>query len=109
MNHTFQQKVTLIGVVGKKGSGKLDNGQAWETDRVELHCLSDFPESDSMATGQTVVVHRVDNYLVNYEPAKKLVGKDILLNMALVPSKKLGQAPAMRCQGFEPATAAKAS
>lgn len=97
----FEQIVLLIGVVGKKGFGKLDNGQEWATDRVELHCLGQFPESDTMAHGQTAIVYNVENYLVHYEPAKQLIDQQIVLKMEMIPAKKLGSAPRMICTGFE--------
>lgn len=110
MQITFPQEVTLIGVVGKKGSGKLDNGQDWATDRVELHCLTAFPDADTMAHGQTVIVHQVQDYNLNYEPAKSLVDQKVILDMAMIPAKKLGQAPRLQCQGFRAkSSTAKAS
>lgn len=96
----FEQKTTLIGVVGKKGSGKLDNGQDWHTDRVELHCIAPFPESDTMAVGDTVMTYSVDNFDLNFERAKSLVGQVVNLQMEMIPAKKLGQSPKMVCSGF---------
>jgi hypothetical protein len=109
MNIEFIQEAILIGVVGKKGAGTLDNGTAYETDRVELHCLVPFDAKDSMTHGQTVVVHKVQNYLANYEPAKKLIDQKVSLRMQMVPAKNLGGAPRITCVGFElAATSAKA-
>lgn len=96
----FEQKTTLIGVVGKKGSGQLDNGQAWHTDRVELHCIAPFPESDTMAVGDTVMTYSVENFDLQFERAKSLIGQQINLQMEMIPAKKLGQAPKMVCNGF---------
>lgn len=108
MNSQFEQQTTLLGVVGKSGAGTLDNGQKWETNRVELHCLTQFPESDSMAVGSTVAMHRLEDFNKHYENAKLLVGQKIVLIMEVVPSKKLGQPPRMACVGFKSASVAKA-
>lgn len=97
----FEQVVTLIGVVGKKGNGRLDNGQEWSTDRVELHCLSEFPLSQTMAHGQTVIVYNVENYALNYDKAKACIDQKIVLQMQMQPALKLGAAPKMLCSGFE--------
>lgn len=97
----FEQVAILIGVVGKKGTGQLDNGQQWSTDRVELHTLAGFPDSETMAHGQTAVVYQVENYAANYEPAKNLIDQQIILKMEMQPAKKLGQAPKIVCVGFE--------
>lgn len=106
---TFEQITTLMGVVGKSGSGQLDNGQKWETDRVELHCETEFPESDSMSHGSTVAMHRIEGYSKYYQAAKSLVGHKIALIMQIEPSKKLGQPPRIVCVGFKAANAQKAS
>ena len=99
----FNQEAVLIGVVGKKGSGKLDNGNEWSTDRVELHCLAPFDGSVSMAHGQSVVVYQVDDYAKNYDAAKALLDQKVLLRMLMIPAKKLGQAPKIICTAFEAA------
>jgi hypothetical protein len=96
----FNQTATLIGVVGKKGSGQLDNGQTWSTDRVELHIVTPFPDSDLMAHGSTVTTYNVENYLENYEKAKAMIGQEVSLSMDMIPSKKLGSAPRLVCIGF---------
>ena len=100
----YTQTANLIGVVGKKGAGQLDNGQTWETDRVELHCAVPFPESDTMAHGDTVMTFNVQDYAANYEKAKSLIGQPIMMEMEFVPAKKLGQAPKSVCLGFSAAT-----
>lgn len=99
----FQQEAVLIGVVGKKGTGKLDNGDTWATDRVELHCLAPFDGSDTMANGQTVMVYQVDDFAKNYDAAKALIDQKVLLRMSMIPAKKLGQAPKIVCTAFEAA------
>ena len=96
----YEQTANLIGVVGKKGNGQLDNGQTWATDRVELHCAVPFPESDTMAHGDTVMTFNVENYAEHYEKAKSLIGQPITMQMEFVPAKKLGQAPKSICTGF---------
>jgi hypothetical protein len=99
----FQQSAVLIGVVGKKGTGQLDNGQQWSTDRVELHALTPFPDSDTMAHGETCMVYAVEDYAAHYDRAKTMIQQEVVLDMEMVPSKKLGQAPKMVCVGFHPA------
>lgn len=96
----YTQTANLIGVVGKKGTGQLENGQTWSTDRVELHCAVPFPESDTMAHGDTVMTFNVENYAEHYEKAKSLIGQPITMEMEFVPAKKLGQAPKSICVGF---------
>jgi len=102
LNARFEQNATLIGVVGKKATGQLDNGQLWATDRVELHCTVPFPQDDPMANGYTVVVYAVEDFEKHYEMAKSLISQAVVLRMELVPSKKLGSAPKMVCYGFYP-------
>jgi len=96
----FQQTVNLIGVVGKKGSGQLDNGQAWVTDRVELHVQVPFSEAETMAHGSTVTVYNVEDFNAHYDNAKALVGREVILDMEMQPAKKLGQAAKIICVGF---------
>ena len=96
----MQLTAILIGVVGKKGQGNLDNGQAWETDRVELHVLSDFPATDSMAHGKTVTVHQVQGFFQHHQNALNLLDQEIQLDIELIPAKKLGVPPRMVCVGF---------
>lgn len=96
----FEQTVILLGVVGKKGSGVMDNGQQWSTDRVELHCLSEFPETNEMSAGKTVVVYNVDNYNANFEKAKGCVDQQITLQMEMQTSLKIGATPKIVCTGF---------
>jgi hypothetical protein len=96
----FNQEVSLVGVVGKKGNGTLDNGQTWSTDRVELHVLTPFPDSETMAFGNTITSYSVDNFQENFERAKMMVGKTINLEIEMTPAKKLGQAPRFTCIGF---------
>lgn len=96
----YSQTATLIGVVGKKGAGTLDDGKAWETDRVELHCAVPFPESDTMAHGDTVMTFNVQDYAAHYEKAKGLIGQMVTMDMELVPAKKLGQAARSICTNF---------
>jgi hypothetical protein len=96
----YTQTANLIGVVGKKGTGTLENGNQWSTDRVELHCAVPFPESDTMAHGDTVMTFNVENYAEHYEKAKSLIGQPITMDMEFIPAKKLGQAPKSVCIGF---------
>ena len=96
----FDQECVLLGVVGKKGKGTLDNGNEWETDRVELHALTPFPESETMAEGETVTAYAVQNFDENFPRAKAMVGKKIVLHMEMAPAKKLGQAARFICTGF---------
>lgn len=103
LNARFEQNATLIGVVGKKATGQLDNGQAWATDRVELHCVVPFPESDPNTFGDTVVMYQVDDHDQWLKMAKDCIGQPITLRMELQPAKKLGAAPKMVCYGFYPA------
>ena len=101
----FESNATLIGVVSKKGQGTFDNGNAWHTDRVELHCVVPFPEGDTNAIGDTVVMYQVEGHDQHIQMAKDCIGQQITLRMELQPAKKLGQAPKMVCYGFYPANA----
>lgn len=96
----FSNTVTLLGVVGKKGNGTLDDGTAWATDRVELHCLTEFDSADSMAHGNTVQVHQIQDYNAHYDKAKACIGQKVVIDFELVASKKLGQAPKMVARSF---------
>jgi hypothetical protein len=96
----FDQTATLIGVVGKKGNGTLDNGQDWATDRVELHVITPFPDSDVSAFGSTVTCYQVADHDKNLGRAKACLGQEIVLSMEMVPAKKLGQAPKFICLDF---------
>ncbi|HEX8376756.1 MAG TPA: hypothetical protein VF602_02985 [Pedobacter sp.] len=98
----FEQSAVLLGVVGKKGNGTLDNGQTWATDRVELHVITPFSDSDSMAHGSTVTTYAVEDYAEHYERAKGMLQQEIVLKMEMIPAKKLGAAPRMVCIGFHP-------
>lgn len=93
---------TLIGVVGKKGTGKLDNGETWSTDRVELHVVTPFASDDSMAHGSTVTVYNLPDYAKHYDNAKACLSQEINLNMEMQAAKKLGAAPKFVCMGFSP-------
>ncbi|HTF85336.1 MAG TPA: hypothetical protein VL987_12210 [Cellvibrio sp.] len=98
----FQNTLTLLGVVGKKGSGKLDNGQDWKTDRVELHFLTDFDLSDAKTAGQTVVVYKLDGFDANYERARGCVGQRVVCEFQMVTSTKPGAMPRLELKGFAP-------
>ena len=96
----FQQKAILVGVVGKKGSGTLDNGQDWSTDRVELHVITPFPESDANAFGSTITCYNVADHDKNLGRAKVCLQQEITLDMEMIPAKKLGAAPKFVCLDF---------
>lgn len=97
----FKQSLLLIGVVGKKGSGTLDNGGAWETDRIELHTLGSFDLSDSKAVGKTVTVYKVDDYDANFSKAVKCIDQMIVCDFEMIANKNPGQAPKLVCRGFD--------
>lgn len=97
----FIQEAMLIGVVGKKATGTLDDGKLWSTDRVELHVLTPFPDTDTMAHGNTVTCFAVQNYAENYDRAKSMIDQIIVLHMEMVPAKKLGQPSSFACRSFE--------
>lgn len=96
----FQQTLTLLGVVGKNGSGTLDGGKAWAHDHVELHVLTDFDSSDPKTLGQTVSVYKVEGYNANFVKASGCVGQRIVCEFEMVTSTKPGVAPRMVCRGF---------
>jgi hypothetical protein len=73
----YEMTVTLSGVVGKKGEGKLQNGDKWKTDRVDLHCLQPLSGDDS--TGEATQIHKIQDRDKHIEQAKSLVGKKIVL------------------------------
>lgn len=100
----MQLNALLIGVVGKKAEGKLDDGKDWKTDRVELHVLSDFSTSDSMAHGKTVTVHQIENFSLHHQGAIALLDQEITLDIELIPAKNLGSPPRMVCTAFRPAS-----
>lgn len=96
----FEQIATLIGVVGKKGQGQLDNGQHWETDRVELHVITPFPESDVSAFGSTVTVYSIPDHDKHFVRAQASIQQEVVLSMDMQPAKKLGAAPKFVCTDF---------
>lgn len=96
----FEQIAVLVGVVGKKGHGTLDNGQEWATDRVELHVMTPFPDSDVSAFGSTVTSYSVEDHDKNLGRAKGCIGQEISLSMEMLPAKKLGAAPKFICTDF---------
>ena len=96
----FQTEALLIGVVGKKGHGTLDNGQEWATDRIELHVATPFPDSDEMAHGSTCTVYAVADHDKNYARARACLDKQIILDIEMIPAKKLGAAPKYVCVDF---------
>lgn len=98
----FQQTLTLLGVVGKKGTGTLDNGKGWETDRCELHCLTDFDASDAKTVGQTVTIYRVEDYNANFAKACAAVGQRIVCEFEMVASTKPGVMPKLALRSFAP-------
>jgi len=84
-------KTKLLGVVPKKGSGTLEDGQKWETDRVDLHCLTPLDDSKG-ALGSTTSVYKLQGHDQHIDNAKSLVGKDVVLRLNMV-TKGSGSAP----------------
>ncbi len=85
----FEQKVLLMGIMPKKGKGKLDNGQDWVTDRVELHVQMAL-DKDKGGLGnasQMIKLQDCDKWL---EPLKPMVGKEVLLISELTTDGKGG-------------------
>lgn len=89
----------LIGVVGKDFDGVIQ-GERITSDAVHLHCLTDFPSDDNKAKGKTVTVYKVDGFKQNYDKALQAIGKQVEIQLQMVPAKNLGAAPKMRCVGF---------
>lgn len=96
----FQIEGELLGVIGKKGTGTLEDGKAWSTDRVELHVITPFPDSDAMADGKTVTSYAVDDFDKNFARARAMLDKKIVLTIEMVPAKKLGMAAKFVCLDF---------
>lgn len=97
----FQQRLLLIGVVGKKGEGKLDNGQEYKTDRIELHTLGAFDAADPNAVGQTVTVYKIEGRDENYARAVKCIDQYIICDFEMVAAKNLGGQQRVVCRGFK--------
>lgn len=75
----FDIKASLIGFVPKKGTGVLDDGTPWTTDRVDLHCLTPL-DSTRGAKGYSSTIYKIPNCDANQELASNLVGKDIVIS-----------------------------
>lgn len=98
----FQNTLTLLGVVGKKGSGQLDNGKAWTSDRVELHFLVDFDVADAKTAGQTVAIYKLDGFDANYVRATACIGQRVVCEFQMVASTKPGVSPKVELKSFQP-------
>lgn len=96
----FQNTLTLLGAVAKKGSGTLDNGKAWESNRVELHFLTDFDVADSKAVGQTTVIYKIADADAHFAKAVHCIGQRVVCDFEMVPSTKPGVAPKVELRGF---------
>jgi len=95
---SIQQTAQLVGVVPKNGSGTLDNGTAWSTDRVELHCLIPLDETKG-AKGMTSQIFKIQGCDANRDRAFALIGQNIVVELDLVAGNP-GQAPKLNPKTF---------
>ena len=107
MSAMIQQTAKLIGVEPKKGSGTLDNGNAWSSDRVDLHCVIALDETRG-AKGMTAQIFKIQGCDENSDAAFKAIGQQIVIDMELVAGRP-GQPPKLTAKSFRAVAAAKAS
>lgn len=82
-------KAKLTGVVPKLGSGKLEDGTPWSTDRVDLHVLTPLDESKD-AVGHSTTIYKLQGCNQNKDIAFSLVGSEILMECKMVNSGRGG-------------------
>ena len=103
----IKRKLVLLGVVGKKGSGLLQDGKPWETDRVELHCLDNFSDDMPNAVGQTVIVYKIQDHDKHFHAAQDCIGQEIYIHLKFKISTKPGVAPTLEPVSFSPSSSPK--
>jgi len=85
----IQIRARLTGIVPKLGSGKLEDGTPWTTDRVDLHILTPLDESKD-AIGSATTVYRLQGCNQHKELASSLVGSDIIMDCKMINSGRGG-------------------
>ena len=85
----IQIKAKLTGVVPKLGSGKMEDGTPWSTDRIDLHVLTPLDESKE-AIGHATTIYKLQGCNQHKQLASSLVGSDIIMDCKMVNSGRGG-------------------
>lgn len=99
MNTTIQQRAILVGVHPKKGTGTLNDGSKWETDRVELHCLIPLDQTKG-AKGSSVQIFKVQDHDKYKDLAMSLLDQEIVIDISMVAGAP-GAAPKLTPLSFQ--------
>jgi len=85
----IQIQAKLTGFTPKLGTGKLEDGTPWSTDRVDLHCLTPLDESKG-SKGYATTIYKVQDCNKFKELASSLVGSDIIMDCKMVNTGRAG-------------------
>lgn len=97
----LQIQTRLIGALPKKGTGTLESGESWSTDRVDLHCETPLDISKG-GVGFTSTTYRLEGHDKWRDTACSLVGQDVFLTVNLVSNGNAGNTK-MVCTGIQAA------
>lgn len=84
---SFDYPCVLSGIVPRKGEGKLDNGQPWKTDRIDLHVQIPL-DSNKGGIGSTTEMYKLDGHDKHFSTVSNLVGKPINLKLKMANNGK---------------------
>lgn len=84
---TFDYPCLLSGIVPRKGEGKLDNGQSWKTDRIDLHVQIPL-DSNKGGIGFTTELYKLEGHDKHFSTVSNLVGKPVNLKLQMVNNGK---------------------
>ena len=87
----IQIQAQLSGFAPKKGSGTLEDGTPWTSDRVELYCLTPLDETKG-SKGFATTTYKIQGCDNHKELASSLVGKPIVLNCEMKTNGRGGPA-----------------
>lgn len=83
----FDYPCILSGIVPRKGEGKLDNGQSWKTDRIDLHVQIPL-DVNKGGIGFTTEMYKLEGHDKNFSTVSNLVGKHVNLKLQMVNNGK---------------------
>jgi hypothetical protein len=75
----IQIKALLTGFTPKNGTGILDDGTPWSTDRVDLYVQTPLDESKG-AKGSSTTTYKIQDCEKHKALASSLVGSEIIIN-----------------------------
>ena len=82
-------KARLTGFSPKFGTGKLEDGTPWSTDRIDLHCLTPLDETKG-SKGFATTVYKIQDCNAHKDLAASLVGTDIEMTCKMINSGRGG-------------------